>query len=348
MRKNSHSESESVFNAFLAPSGMFTCNFAPSDLPRSELAVSIQQQPDQNAGVLIFNPYHPDVRSSLIDKSALDRQTLFLDEYRRVQKIKCLDLSEFEDYALTLFADLIPNLLHQKHDVILFPLRGCRQPGIITKVLVGLPNEKAVIFNYTYATADFQQEMIRSELIEQLNARLPNVELANIGVVDTAKGGDSSIHLAAVLEKIQAEHFSGQQWSVQFHLLHDRARTQDLYKKLYRIHGAKTGHSTITFPQPLLYAVDSLIVEDWDDGIGISTYRDGTTYQLKKAETPGRLIVRDDTAVSLIESSDLSKVVTGLMVDAVNELMLNDPDVKYVCDVLEKDARSSDMQKGEI
>lgn len=345
MREMPHNENESVFNAFLAPSGMFTCNYAPFDLPRSELALTDRQYSDESTSGLLFNPYQPDVRSELIDKSPLERQAMFLDEYRGVQKLKCVDRSEFEDYALTLLTELIPNLIRYKHDVILFPLRGCRQPGIVTKVVVGLRDEQAVIFNYTYATAGSQQEIIRSQLVERLTATLPNQELASIGVVDTAKGGNGSIHLAGVLAEIQAEHFSDQKWSVQFHLLHDRERTPDLSSKSYLIPDA--GSSSVIFLWPKLYAVDSLIVEDWDDGIGISTYRDGKTYQLKKAETPGRLIVRDDKGVSLIESSDLSKVVTGLMVDAVNDLMLNDPAVKYVCNVLEQDARSNNKQEDE-
>ena len=345
MRETPHNENDSFFDAFLAPSGMFTCNFDPFDLPRSEMALPDRKYSDESTSELLFNPYQPDVRSELIDKSPLERQALFLDEYRGVQKLKSVERSEFEDYALTLLTKLVPNLIRYKHDVVLFPLRGCRQPGIVTKVVVGLRDEQAVVFNYTYATAGSQQELIRSQLIERLKRTLPDEEFANIGVVDTAKGGNGSIHLAGVLSEIQAAHFSDQRWSVQFHLLHDRDRTPDLSSKSYLIPDA--GSSSVFFLWPKLYAVDSLIVEDWDDGIGISTYRDGKTFQLKKAETPGRLIVRDDVEVSLIESPDLSKVVTGLMVEAVNDLMLDDPAVKYVCNVLEQDARSNAKQEGE-
>jgi hypothetical protein len=97
----------------------------------------------------------------------------------------------------------------------------------------------------------------------------------------------------------------------------------------------------VFFLWPRLYAVEDLLVEDWDDGIGISTYRDGETIELKKAETPGRIIVRDATGVSLIESPNLSDLVTSLMVESVNDLMLNDPAVKYVRDVLENDSRTN-------
>jgi len=345
MSGSPYDENASVFNAFLAPSGMFTCNYDPYELPHSEMSLPDNRYEKEESQGLLFNPYQPDVRSELLDKSPLEKQSLFFNHYQGVEKLKCLERSEFEDYALTLLTELIPNLIRYKHDVILFPLRGCRQPGIVTKVIAGLRDEQTVIFNYTYATTGSQQEIIRTQLVERLSKTLPDQELVSIGIADTAKGGNGSIHLAGVLAEIQAVHFSDQKWSVQFHLLHDRDRTPDLSSKSYLIPDA--GSVGVFFLWPKLYAVDSLIVEDWDDGIGISTYRDGKTFQLRKAETPGRLIVRDDDGLALIESPDLSKVVTGLMVEAVNDLMLDDPAVKYVCDVLEQDARSNTKEEGD-
>jgi len=328
-----------MFNAFLAQSGMFTCNFQTQTLPYQVTKPPNNEEGSPESAQVVFNPYPPEVSRQLVDVAPSDKQTMFLEEYQRTHKHKLFDRSDFEDYALTLLAELVPNLIEQNHDVILFPLRGCRQPGIVTKVVAGIPPESVVIFNYTYATVGSQQEVIRSQLIEQLQQRLPNREIVNLGIVDTAKGGNGSIHLASVLADIQEEHFAGQKWSVQFHLLHARDKTLDLSSKSYLIPDAKT--DSVFFLWPRLYAVEDLLVEDWDDGIGISTYRDGETIELKKAETPGRIIVRDATGVSLIESPNLSDLVTSLMVESVNDLMLNDPAVKYVRDVLENDSRTN-------
>ena len=330
---------ESVFNAFLAPSGMFVYNSQPRILKPSDWTspVSINSS-DSNARVL-YNPYQPDVPVEVIDQTPMQKQTAFLEHYESSRKIQSINRSNFDDYALTLLSELVPDLVSCNYDVILFPLRGCRQPGILTKVIVGLPCEKTVIFNYTYATRGSQQELIRTQLIDRFRQALPGRNAVGVGVVDTAKGGNGSIHLAGVLADIRSSHFADQTWYVQFHLLHDRDRTQDLSRKTYHIPQANT--SSMIFSWPILYPVDSLIVEDWDDGIGISTYLAGDTYEIKKAETPGRLIIRDRDVISVIESPDLSKVVTGLLVESVNCLILNDPDVRYCRDVIDQDALSN-------
>jgi hypothetical protein len=329
----------SLFNAFLAPSGMFTCNYSFVDLPAQVSPPSTYSPVSKPATNIVFNPYQPAITQEIVDKAPLEQQTLFLEKYERAEKIKLFDRSDFEDYALTLVSDLVPNLVRQNHDVILFPLRGCRQPGIVTKVIAGIPNDRLAVFNYTYATSESQQETIRSQLVEQLKLRVPDREIVSLGIVDTAKGGNGSLHLAEILAELHALHFSGQKWSVQFHLLHEKSRTPDLTAKAYHI--PDVGSPSVQFLWPRLYAVESLFVEDWDDGIGLSTFKDGKVFELKLAASPGRVILRDDQGVSLVESPDLSKIVTGLMVQAVNDLMLDDPDVKYVRDVLENDAGSN-------
>ena len=329
-------QNESLFNPILSPSGMFTCNYSGHSLPREETGSTGNEINPTTSPNLVFNPYSPDIALEVVDKTPLEKQTLFLNEYQSSPKIKLFNRSEFDDFALTLLTELVPNLIGQDHDLFLFPLRGCRQPGIVTKVIAGIPPESVIVFNYTYATAGSQQEIIFSQLIEQFRKKLPNKEVVSLGIIDTAKGGNGSIHLARVLTEIQAKHFAEQRWSVQFHLLHERDRMVDLSSKSYQIPDANT--DSVYFPYPRLYGVESLLVEDWDDGIGISTYKDGKFYELKKAETPGRVIVRDNKEISLIESPDLSKLVTSLMVESVNDLMLDDPDVKYVRDVLEYDA----------
>lgn len=333
---NSFNANLSLFNAFLARSGMFTCNYSCVGLPAQINPPSTCSQDSKPVSNIFFNPYQPAITQEIIDKAPLEKQTLFLEKYERAEKHKVFDRSKFEDYALVLVADLSPNLVRQNHDVILFPLRGCRQPGIVTKVIAGIPNDRLAVFNYTYATAESQQENIRSQLVEQLKMRIPDRAIVSLGIVDTAKGGYGSTHLAEVLAELHAKHFSGQKWSVQFHLLHERDRKPDLTSKVFC--NPDASNMSVYFLPPQLYAVDSLLVEDWDDGIGLSTFKEGNVIELKLAATPGRVILRDDKGVSIVESPDLSRVVTGLLVQAVNELMLDDPDVKYVRDVLENDA----------
>jgi hypothetical protein len=154
----------SLFNAFLAPSGMFTCDSSPIRLPARHIEAQNYSAASKPTSTIVFNPYQPAIGQKIEDKAPLEKQNIFLDKYERAGKHKLFDRSDFEDYALTLVAELIPDLIHHKHDVIIFPLRGCRQPGIVTKVVAGIPDDQIVVFNYTYATSATQQDNIRSQL----------------------------------------------------------------------------------------------------------------------------------------------------------------------------------------
>jgi len=266
----------------------------------------------------------------LHDHTAIQNQDRFLNEYQNVQKIKLFDRSQFDDYGSTLFRELVPSLVQHDHDLVLFPLRGCRQPGILAKVIAGIPEERMVIFNYTYATRDEQQSRILSELHQKLHERLPDKAEVSIGVVDTAKGGYGSEHLAKILASLHGGRT--QQWAVQFHLLHAQDAKPTLAHQI-----PKHGKKSLMLLWPMLYEVESLLVEDWSDGIGLSVEWNGKTHELKKCATPGRIILRDESSVQLVQSESISELMTSLAVDAVNRQMLTDPQLEYVQDVLKQD-----------
>jgi len=265
------------------------------------------------------------------DEVAVDNEQQFLKEFQNVNKHKCklFERSHFQEYAETLLDELVPNIVRNDHDLILFPLRGCRQPGILAKVMAGIPEDRIIVFNYTYATTDSQQALIRSELLGKFQQRAVDKAIVNIGVVDTAKGGHGSEHLAKIIAFLHEKHFHNLQWTVQFHLLHAQDKKPTI---AYQI--PKYSHHSLTLLDPLFYEVGNLLVEDWAEGIGLAVRFNGKSNELIRCTQPGMILLRDESTVQLIESENLSKLMTCLMVDEVNRRMLSDPQFKYLKDVL--------------
>jgi hypothetical protein len=282
-----------------------------------------------------------EVRQIIKDAVSNETQDRFLNEYQSAQRCKLFERSQFDEYASAIFERLIPSIGQQKHDLILLPLRGCRQPGILTKLIGGFPHTQLVIFNYTYATKDSQQSQIRTELLERLRQQLPEQQSVSLGIVDTAKGGHGSRHLAQLLATLHSEHFSNQLWTVQFHLLHASDGAPRLAREI-----PSYGDEKAKFPLPLFYEVASLLVEDWDEGIGLAVQENRGYYELKRCVTPGTILYRDEETVQVIESEELCNTMTGLMAEALNRLMLSHPAVEYIKDVWNHEDRlkTEDLQ----
>jgi hypothetical protein len=330
MSKSSFDENKLLFAPFIAASGMFTGNTSGISLFRNLTSPSINSSTTPVAS--IYNPMPPEVRHSIREVVPVTQQESFIREFHESKRHKIFERSAFQDYAQTLFERLVPELLRQLHDVFLFPLRGCRQPGILVKVMAGLGEEKMVIFNYTFATQENQQSLIVSQLTEQLIEKISGRQNVSLGVVDTAKGGYGSNHLAKLLSEIHARQFAKQKWTVQFHLIHECDVNP---AKSYPI--PKYGNDFLDIRFPLFYPVDSLLVEDWSEGIGLSVEESGKHFELKRCVQPGRILYRDEDSIQLIESEAVCDTMTGFTVDAVNRLMLSSPEIKYVKDVWKAD-----------
>lgn len=330
MSKSSFEENDYLFAPFIAGSGMFTGNYGGISLYQD--CAPSEASPPTTYSTVLYNPMPPAVQQAIKETVPVEQQHNFIKEFHGAKRHKLFDRSAFDSYAQALFEKLVPELLRHDHDVLLFPLRGCRQPGILVKVIAGIPESKMVIFNYTYATQESQQPLIESQLTEQLREKVPENGVVSVGVVDTAKGGYGSRHLAQLLSRIHSLHFPKQHWSVQFHLLHESGSRPALSHEI-----PKYGHKTLFFLWPNFYAVESLLVEDWSEGIGLAVNDSGRHFELKRCVEPGRILFRDEDSIQLIESEAVCDTMTGLTVDAVNRLMLNSPEIEYVKDVWKAD-----------
>lgn len=331
MSKSSFNENNFLFAPFIAESGMFTANYGGISL-YSNMSLSEDVSPVRGTTIL-YNPMPPQVQQEVTESVPIERQADFISAFHGATKYKLFDRSAFDSYAQALFEKLVPNLVSHDHDVLLFPLRGCRQPGILVKVIAGIPEKKMVIFNYTYATQNSQQAIIESQLSDQLREKLPDQSIVSVGIVDTAKGGYGSRHLAELLARLHGRHFPNQYWSVQFHLLHESHMPPVLSHEI-----PKFGNKQLLFLWPTFYEVESLLVEDWPEGIGLAVEERGKRFDLKRCVEPGRILYRDEESVQVIESQSLCDTMTSLTVDAVNRLMLSSPEIQYVKDVWNTDA----------
>src|SRR5690606_26079346 len=133
-------ENNALFSPFIAGSGMFTCNYNPLALTSgSQRLPTVSGYVHQPSQPLLYNPMPQRVVSEVKDTIPVERQERFLSEYHKAQKCKLFDRSEIDGYTSVLFSQLAPSLVQCNHDVVVFPLRGCRQPGILAKVIAGIP-----------------------------------------------------------------------------------------------------------------------------------------------------------------------------------------------------------------
>ncbi|MCR9211262.1 MAG: hypothetical protein NXI28_23785 [bacterium] len=335
-RRNDDS-SEVLFDPIVAPSGMFSCDHDSHSLSREVYLGATHDQSAADRSKLVYNPMPLNVEQAVQDQVPISDGPSFLDAYKGVEKHKLCDRTSLDDYTATLLGELVPSLLGCNHDAILFPLRGCRQPGIVTKVLAGIAEERLVVFNYTYAKRDSQQNPIRQELSESLQQKISDRQITSVGVIDTAIGGYGSEHLAKILSSLHDELFGNQHWSVQFHLLHQQGRVPELSRQI-----PKYSRPTCLMLWPMFYAVEDLILEDWSEGIGLSYQWQGEHYELKRCIEPGKVLVRDEESIQVIESASLSETMTSMFVDSVNRQMIGNDDYVFLQDVLDHDGRPTD------
>lgn len=318
MSSSSFEENVALFAPFITPSGMFTSKVDQG----STYGEAIQSE---NHPVIFYNPMPPAVQQTIVDSVPVE---CINDLPSKFKKLSCFAKSDFDSYAYMLIERLAWDLLRNNHDALLFPLRGCRYPGILIKVIAGVLKTKMVIFNYTYATQKCQRGFIESQLIEQLRERLtPDQRVINVGVVDTAIGGYGSKNLAEMLSLIHGRYFANQHWLVQLHLLHENKSPPRLSFEIPKFDNNKLKF-VLNF-----YGVESLLVEDWPEGIGLAVNKTKEYFALERHIEPGRILYRNAQDIHLMESESLCDTMTSLAVDAINRVMLNSPQIEYIRDI---------------
>ena len=210
-------------------------------------------------------------------------------------------------------------------DCLIVPYRGGLTPSMPLQVMNKL-QYPTIPLGFSRGSDEKHWPAIRDELIERLGHYRDRPQLA-IGVIDTAIRGDSALALAHVL-RMTKEIFNQQKWTVTFHLLHatDRHKTPLL---TWGIPGLSTGELVFDVR---LHQVPSLLVDDWDEGLGLKVeWKEGRC--IYKACASGQVIVQQsDESIAVIEAEALHRFITEDLSKAATEAITTDPSLrlKYV------------------
>lgn len=254
------------------------------------------------------------VNYQVLDTVASNQLTELQDAYRYAQYFTQTDLDSYADVLVHIAKKLSVKPL----DIMLVPLRGGWKPSIQLQVMnkVGYP-----LFPFPFTAGSqgrFKKENL--EVLSECMRAFHGKSALQIGVIDAAISGHSAKALAELLVEVKAE-FPGQAWHVCFDLLYsDKSHNHPFPRESDVIpHMSK---ADLTFERnPRL--VPSLLVEDWDEGIGLSLNNGQCIY---KTTGDGTLLLRtNDNRVGVYRSSELSRFIDHLIANSASESMLSDP-----------------------
>jgi hypothetical protein len=136
--------------------------------------------------------------------------------FRKAQRRAEVELSR---YAETL-VEVSRVIKESAYDVVPCPMRGARMPGLQGNVVC--QSEPFEPFEGTDMAQKFNDQRILSDLRRLIHKRPDARKSRNIGVLDTAVGGDSCGELARLLRRLNEE--GKERWSVRFHLIDAEGR----------------------------------------------------------------------------------------------------------------------------
>jgi hypothetical protein len=236
------------------------------------------------------------------------------DAYRGAEYFTQTDL----DIYAGVLVEIAKELSVKPLDIMLVPLRGGWKPSIQLQVM-----NKVDYPLFPFAFTAGSQGRFRKEnfdlLVEHLQA-LRGKPALQIGIIDAAISGHSAKTLAELIVEVKSA-FRGQAWHVCFDLLYsDKSTNHPFPRESDVIPDMSRGELTFE-RKPRL--VPSLLVEDWDEGIGFSL-NDGQC--IYKTTGDGTLLLRtNDNRVGVYRSPQLARFIDYLIANSASESMLSDP-----------------------
>jgi hypothetical protein len=204
----------------------------------------------------------------------------------------------------------------------LAPLRGAARPCMLVEVM-SRGKVEFEFFNFRQGSSRKRDAEIRSELLAILQRKDLGQELYRIQVVDTAIGGQGIVALVELLKDIhdQQAAFSNQSWIIDIHLLHPTNGHENV-NRMDSVQRRTTDRFQVMVNR---YPVPDLVVEDYDEALGFTLEREGSTYVAKPSVVSGRFLLKTNGGLRLIESEDLSRTFDEFMCEAVTNSLLTDP-----------------------
>lgn len=269
--------------------------------------------------VFLSNPYQPDGNGPLENALVSLANSPEADSAHVIQ-----------DGALSRYAEQLVRvglvLSSDPPDLLLVPCRGALKPW---QQLRAMTLDKLTAHKF-YATGlgDASNiQWITQALRPTLQRAKPERAPFHIAVVDTAIGGHGSFNLAQAIKYLWKEA-SSPAWRVTFHLLAPEGSG---------IAGRHLQMSSLTEERFLcvctVYAVDDLLVEDWDPGFGLRANRDGGEKISLKLMPHHKIGLRMGTEVSIITSTEPWNEINTIIAKYVTEAMLTDPTLQQIDDL---------------
>jgi hypothetical protein len=250
----------------------------------------------------------------VVDAALSNQLAELQDAYRHAELITQSELDSYADVLVQIAKDVS----QAPFDIMLVPLRGGWKPSIQLQVMNKL---RYPLFPFVFTAGS--QGRFRKENVESITERLREFKdkpTLQIGVMDAAISGHSAKALAELLVEIKSE-FRGQAWHVCFEMLysdknanHPFPRQSDVILDMSR--------DELTFERHLR-KVPSLVIDDWDEGLGLSV-NDGEFIYKPTAE--GTLLLKtNDNRIGVYHSPELSRFVDHLIANSASDAMLSDP-----------------------
>lgn len=230
--------------------------------------------------------------------------------------IPLIDEPAIDAYAAQL-KKLAVKLQEKRYDKLIVPLRGGLKPAMQLDVLCDY-QMPILWLPYTAGSQGRLDQQVKECLQSELVIG-PDCQPTRLAILDTAIGGHGSEHLAKLIAETATSKCN---WKVDFHLLYAQSRYPQLCGQITKQNRLPTVEFNVE-----LWPVEDLLVEDWNEAIGLSVeLGSGQQLVIKKCSTEGKFLYRDNQKrIQVIESPELNKYFDVRLGQAISDDILSDP-----------------------
>jgi hypothetical protein len=222
-------------------------------------------------------------------------------------------------YAETL-VEVSRAIKESTYDIVLCPMRGARMPGLQGNLVC--QSEPFEPFDGADMAQRVNDERILSDLRRLIHERPAAGEPRQIGVLDTAVGGDSCRELARLLRRLNED--GKERWSVRFHLIHAEGRQPSRATDAYSSRSRQLNIEIIYHP------VVNLLIEDEPRLLGYDVTRGGGQSHIVRFQQEGQILVFGQDRVQLFRRAPLDETMIALVSKEIMDLIQRMPDIRPV------------------
>lgn len=313
------SNSVPVVTAVMATSGTFVMHqpVTPiSDYPGGYSSVASSY----NVHIEVANPMTAQsVQYSVRDSAPAQFTSELKEAYKDARIILPQALDGYADQLVAIGK----SLAMQPIDLMIVPFRGGLTPSLHLQVINKL-SYPTLPLGFSAGSQPQNWKSIEDELVSNLEKFRGRGSLV-IGVIDAAVRGDSALSLAKIMQSAK-QHFCGQPWRVVFHLLH--SEENEKHPKPALADGIPGLSINNLIFEVVLHKVPSLLVDDWDEGLGLrADWKNGVCYYKKTAS--GQVLAKQpDGSVAVLETAELPRLIDSMIAQSVTDSMLSDPSLQ--------------------